>query len=386
MILPYKSRNIRRALALILMILLTALNLSAAAESVVTTKKARAYRSPSDTSASISIPAGTVLQQTAEKSGWIRVKRAGVTAYMRASDVEPVVNCNSATGYTTKAVSMYKAYGKTAKYGTIPANAAVKVYALIGDWACVNYRKHRGFIEKSALTTEKPAAESTPATDPEVTITKGKSAYVASNGAKVYKSWSTSSKVLGKLDMNTKLSVSATRGDWALVGKSGHYCYMLLSDLSEEKVTTAKPETPKAETPTNSIQAKDWFTSDIQTIFARGVTATITDVATGISWQEVRKGGSSHADCQPLTAQDTANLKKACGGWSWNRRAVIVTINGQHYAASINSMPHGGGSISGNNFDGHHCVHFVNSKTHGSNKVDPDHQAAIKKALALNSK
>ena len=126
----------------------------------------------------------------------------------------------------------------------------------------------------------------------------------------------------------------------------------------------------------------DWWTSGIQKIFPRGATATITDVDTGLAWREQRRGGTNHADVQPLTAADTAVLKRVYGGkWSRNRRAIFVTINGVNYAASMNGMPHGGGSISGNNFNGHHCIHFTNSRTHGSNKVCPLHQAAIRKAL-----
>lgn len=127
--------------------------------------------------------------------------------------------------------------------------------------------------------------------------------------------------------------------------------------------------------------AKDWWKSDIQKIFAKGVDATITDVETRLTWRERRRGGTNHADVQPLTKEDTAKLKKAYGGkWSWNRRAIWVTINGVTYAASMNGMPHGGSSIKDNNFDGHHCIHFTNSRTHCSNKVCPKHQAAIKKA------
>ena len=138
--------------------------------------------------------------------------------------------------------------------------------------------------------------------------------------------------------------------------------------------TTAKPATGTA------VEA-DWWKSDIQSIYARGTTATVTDVETGIAWNEYRGGGYNHADVQPATAADTANMKKACGSWSWKRRAIFVTINGVNYAASMNCMPHGSGSIKDNNFNGHHCIHFTNSRTHGSNKVCSLHQAAIKKAL-----
>ena len=38
------------------------------------------------------------------------------------------------------------------------------------------------------------------------------------------------------------------------------------------------------------------------------------------------------------------------------------------------------GQIDDNGYSGHLCVHFVNSRTHGSDKVDPDHQKMILKA------
>ncbi len=124
----------------------------------------------------------------------------------------------------------------------------------------------------------------------------------------------------------------------------------------------------------------DWWKSDIRKIFSKGTVATITDVKTGLSWREQRKGGTNHADCQPCTAADTAAFKKACKKWSWERRAIFVTIKGVNYAASMNCQPHGNGSIKNNNFPGHHCIHFTNSRTHCSNKVCPKHKKAIETA------
>lgn len=129
----------------------------------------------------------------------------------------------------------------------------------------------------------------------------------------------------------------------------------------------------------------DWWTSGIQQIFAVGVVATITDVDTGISWKEKRFAGKNHADIQPLTKADTAKLKKVYGHWSWKRRAVFVTINGENYAASVHGMPHGGSNLN-NNFPGHHCCHFLNSRTHDSNKVDKNHQKMVAKAAAARLK
>ena len=156
--------------------------------------------------------------------------------------------------------------------------------------------------------------------------------------------------------------------------------------LIEGTKTIVTPEiTPEAVS--GKVRQADWWTSDIQKVFARGVIATVTDVDTGISWKVKRSGGSNHADVQPLTAADTAKMKQAYGGkWSWNRRAIWVTIDGVTYAASMNGMPHGTGSITTNNFDGHHCIHFLNSRTHTENRWDTQHQAMVQKAYKEGQK
>lgn len=124
----------------------------------------------------------------------------------------------------------------------------------------------------------------------------------------------------------------------------------------------------------------DWWTV-VDAAFPRKTTAMVTDIDTGITFQVYRYGGSNHADIEPVTAADTAKLKQVYGGqWSWNRRAIIVNINGHIFAASMNGMPHGGQDILNNNFEGQFCIHFLNSRTHGTNRVDEAHQAAIRKA------
>lgn len=124
-------------------------------------------------------------------------------------------------------------------------------------------------------------------------------------------------------------------------------------------------------------------------LYERGKIATITDIETGLSYKVIRTGGTNHADSKPLTDSDTAIMKKIYGGsWSWARRAIIVTVDGRNIAASQNGMPHTGYNgkiIEGNGFKGsyHFCIHFLNSKTHGSNRLDPSHQSAVKKAAGM---
>lgn len=125
--------------------------------------------------------------------------------------------------------------------------------------------------------------------------------------------------------------------------------------------------------------------SQVTNIFSRGKTATVYDFDTGISWTVKRTGGSKHADVEPVSAADTAKYKQALGKYyqNWKRHACIVVVGGYRLAASYHGYPHGYDAISGNNLTGHYCIHFKNSRTHVSNKVDPDHQACVRKAAGL---
>lgn len=125
----------------------------------------------------------------------------------------------------------------------------------------------------------------------------------------------------------------------------------------------------------------DWFNGG-SSVFSGTCVYTIKDVATGKMFQARRRFGSNHLDSEPLTAADTAIMKSIYGGsWSWNRRAILVMYNGRVYAASMNGMPHGTCGITNNNFDGHFCIHFYNSRTHGTNRVDEAHQSCVARAM-----
>lgn len=126
--------------------------------------------------------------------------------------------------------------------------------------------------------------------------------------------------------------------------------------------------------------AAHWDYVNIQ--FPIGASATVRDVATGLSYQVKRLSGYLHADVEPVTASDTAIMRQIYGGsWSWASRPVVVEINGHRFAAAINGMPHDIQSIYNNNFPGHSCIHFLGSKNHYNQQEDPTHQANVQKAV-----
>lgn len=126
----------------------------------------------------------------------------------------------------------------------------------------------------------------------------------------------------------------------------------------------------------------DWYTGGIQSIFYKGAVATVTDVRTGISFKVKRWSGGDHADVEPLTAADTAAMCRIYGVDDaqeisdknyYQRRPLLVTINGHSYCASMYGIPHNypaGDTISGNDFYGQFCIHFTNSQLHDGKGID----------------
>lgn len=152
--------------------------------------------------------------------------------------------------------------------------------------------------------------------------------------------------------------------------------------IEEEVKEEADPSAMKGE-------YLDWF-KEVQYIFDKEDKAVVTDLETGKSFNVKRLYGRNHADAEPLTPEDTKIMKEIYGGkWSWDRRAVLVTIYDEStkkeriIAGSMNGMPHGGESIKDNNFKGQFCIHFKNSRTHSGNRWDSGHQNAVKKAAGL---
>lgn len=165
------------------------------------------------------------------------------------------------------------------------------------------------------------------------------------------------------------------------------YDYSELYEINEPSEgtnsTDGKPTGEVEATLVNSdVKLVDWWSNEVQKVLTRGKVATITDMQTGLSFKVSRYGGSNHADMEPLTREDTAIMKRIRGGeWGWSARAVYITVDGQVFAAAMNGQPHGAMNIADNGFEGHFCLHFLNSRTHRTNRENPDMQDRIMEAF-----
>lgn len=148
----------------------------------------------------------------------------------------------------------------------------------------------------------------------------------------------------------------------------------------------------------------DWF-KEVIYIWDRGMNATVTDVDTGKSFEVKRTYGTNHADVEPLTKADTKKIKEIWGGFTWERRAVVVEVGNYAFPGSMTSVAHAGvdslpadnivskrsdnygrgynlDKIKNNGASGVMDIHFKNSRTHSSNVVQKVHQDMIKKAYS----
>lgn len=121
---------------------------------------------------------------------------------------------------------------------------------------------------------------------------------------------------------------------------------------------------------------------------AKGASIKLTDLTTGKSLNIHVQSTGNHIDAEPLTSADTTTLCEIYGvstpnAISYKRRPMMITTSAGQFLCSIYGQPHGAQDITNNGYEGQFCLHFVNSKTHGTNRVDGDHQNAINTAETL---
>lgn len=129
-----------------------------------------------------------------------------------------------------------------------------------------------------------------------------------------------------------------------------------------------------------NVRYSNWYT-EVKARCRLYPNATIYDFVTGISWQVNMFSLGAHADAEPLTANDTANMNRAFGGkTTWTPKAVwVVLSDGSVYMASTHNTPHDTWHIKTNNFDGHVCIHFprTQAQVEAIGPYATSHQKAI---------
>ena len=305
-----------------------------------------------------------------------RILRKWMSAILAAlllmTAMVPAALAESYSAYINASTKVYKKASSSSASMSVKKNTKCEVTGISGKWARVTRGDVTAYIQVKYLT-----------------MTDYITAY-AKKDTKVYKKASSSSSSR-KIAMNDAVEIMGASGDyWKVKTEDGVSAYIKMSHVGWSKVKTDEPEqtpevepeqTPEAESSwKDQVVKMDWYDGG-QDVLDRGDYATIYHCATGITIRIKRMGGSNHADIEPATAEDTEKLRKISGGeFNWDSQAVILYSEGKYVACAINTMPHGDQTIEDNNYDGQCCLHMVNSRTHGSDSVNNEHQKAIDRA------
>lgn len=122
--------------------------------------------------------------------------------------------------------------------------------------------------------------------------------------------------------------------------------------------------------------------NEIKPNLRTGAKMTVYEPSSGISFTLYVMSRGRHADVEPLTADDTAKMMEAWGGKeSWTPKTVYVGLpDGRWSMAVMHNVAHGSQTISGNNYDGQNCVHFLRDMSE-CEANDPDYGVTNQNAL-----
>lgn len=281
------------------------------------------------------------------------------------------VNCGS--------LNMRSSNSKNSKcVTTLSKGDKVTITGTKGDWYKVTYGKKTGYVLKKYISTGK-AASNTKSSKTDSTKSASGTVYVNCSSLAMRSGPGKSNKSVLTLHKGDKLTITGTNGDWYRVKynkKTGFVMKKYVTKKAPKESVTSKGSGSSGGLKTERL---NWF-SNVYKIPKRSV-FWVKDCKTGKTFQVKRWSGGNHIDAEPYTKKDTQTIRSIYGGFSWRRRSILVKYNGHVYAASMNFFPHGTQTIYNNGFDGHFCIHFYGSKTHGTKRVDSEHQNAVARAM-----
>ena len=355
------------------------------------------FREEADTDGKViaRLSQGMVVTVLDTDDGWAKVRWDGKEGYLSLEYLKKINSVSvsgkdvtqlSGTGRMRKDTLMYKAADDSSEK-IMEVKKDTKV-TLLGETVNFYYIKadgKYGYVVKGRVTLDQ-STSAAGSEKSEKTEQSEKSEQKASEVLRAGSQGEAVKKLQSRLCELGYLKEKYVTGYYGELTESAVTKFQLRAGLEADGVagpaTQSKLESSSAPRSQKVIEM-DWYKTNVSSlVYKRGGTAKIIDCATGTVINIRRVGGSNHMDIEPLTAEDTAKLKKLYGGtWSWKRRSVILVADGKYIAASINGMPHGSQISTTNNFEGQFCLHTTNSRTHGTDKVDSEHQKYIQRAL-----
>ncbi len=334
-------------------------------------------RADKDSNALRELSLGSEAEVLAQEGSWYRVMLADETVGYVRQDYIFIQSGGSRGAYVLDDGAALRGGPDENTYvvQSLAAGQGVRVKRIVGEWYFVSAGDQAGYVHRQHLT---------------MTTSSMASASMLKQGMEGEEV----ERLQKELNRRGFLANDALTGNYSSATRKAVVEYQQAAGLGSadgvagaetlnsiyDSTNKLKKETATFTQLKGSVILLNWFKGGAEWLH-KGAKFTITDVKTGLSFRARRFGGWYHADSEPITANDTAIMKKIAGGkWSWDRRAIWVTYNGKTVAASMHCMPHMVDPTKSNNFDGHFCVHLLGSKVHENSKECPRHQACVQAA------
>lgn len=243
-----------------------------------------------------------------------------------------------------------------------------------------------------AATTPKPAATATPTPTPKVTVLrsgdKGEQVKAMQKRLVTLGYLKAADGVFGVQTYNAVTAFQKRNGLKA-DGVAGEMTLARLNStaaVAAANTATATPAPASQKTSAafkapsaSEVRNANWY-SEIRARAKAMPDVIIYDPDTGLHFNLHMFSFGKHADSEPPTAADTAVLNQICGVNSWTPHYVwVIFSDGRVYIGSIHSHGHEVDHTSGNNLEGHICLHFprVMSEAEATGPYAVSHQKEI---------
>ena len=362
--------------AAVLLLLAVCTGALAADTGIITADGVNLRESPDKESNAIgTLELGSEVEVLAVENGWYRIMlKSGTVGYIRQDYI--FSNSSGSRGAYVLDDGTYIRGGPsedTYAVKQLTAGKGVRIKAVFGEWFYVVADDATGYVYRTHLTL---TGSNTASGSMLRTGMEGEE--VERLQKKLYdRGFMSKRDMSGVYDSATRKAVLEYQKKAGLSSADGIAGAETLNSVfdSTNKLTKENATFTKLK---GSVVLLDWFKGGSEWL-NKGAKFTVTDVRTGKSFRARRFGGWYHADSEPITKEDTA-VMKSLEGFSWNRRPIWVTYNGKTVAASMHTMPHMANPTKSNGFDGHFCIHLLNSKVHANSKACPRHQACVQEA------
>lgn len=262
----YKSRNLIRIIAAVLMLSMLTAFAPALAESysaAVMVERMLVYSDAYMTTAIGALNYHTIVTVLATKESVAQISYGGYTLYCDLGSLTAI----SAIGVSARFNQdsrVFESPSLSSRSAFVSAGMQVYVLAVQGNIAMVEKNAVVGYAYTGHLTREQdpfdpaqpenptqpdqPSDPETPTTGDVITPTDGSvaiatiPAYVAQSSVNVYKSASTSSALLGSLSYGQSVTVRAYNDTWAYIELGGNYGFCALNALRKPNSTNPQPE------------------------------------------------------------------------------------------------------------------------------------------------